>query len=109
MVHMKEGTLGALIEWLKYADQDAILLFGFGSPHSYRGYYEDLAFTPVMGAKVAYMLAHAKEALGKEFHGYKGGKFTMKESTDCWVATNGELGVPISRHLFRVWEDQLES
>lgn len=75
-----------LIEFLEKADQSIIVPHGFPTPHSYRGYYEDLAFAPAENVSIASMLAHAKSAMGKTFTGYKGGEFTMGEYTDCWLS-----------------------
>jgi hypothetical protein len=85
-------TLGELIAVLEKADQEYIAPLGFGEPHSYRGYYERLAFAPEKNVSVASMLAHAKSALGQTFMGYKGGEYTMHEDTICHIAKWGEWG-----------------
>ena len=79
-IHLKE-----LIEELEKMPKDGVVPFGFGKPMSYRGYYGDLAFEPVLNAKIGDMLEFAKSAMGKTFTGYKGGEFEMGEFTDCWV------------------------
>lgn len=84
--------LQELIDALAAADQTYIAPLGFGSPHSYRGYYFDLAFEPAENVTVASMLTHAKSALGATFTGYKGGEYTMGEYTDCYIAGYGESG-----------------
>ena len=81
--------LQQLIDALAAADQDYVAPLGFGSPDSYRGYYECVAFSPEKNVTVASMLAHAKSALGSTFEGYKGGEFTMHEFTDCYIAYYG--------------------
>ena len=88
-------TLGALIRYLESLPPDQSVAEGFGHPHSYRGYYEDLAFEPVSGTTVQEMLDAARSAFGKTFHGYKGGEFVMGENTDCWLAPYGTTGIPI--------------
>lgn len=88
-------SLGALIEWLKDLPQDMVVRDGFHNPHSYRGYYEDLAFEPKENVTVAEMLASAESALGETFKGYKGGDFKMTASTDCWLAEYGSCGAPM--------------
>ena len=48
-------TLGELIAALERAVvefPEAVLRYGFGHPHSYRGYYMDLAFEPVENVAV---------------------------------------------------------
>lgn len=81
-----------LIAYLESADQTKTVRIGFSNPHSYRGYYHDLAFEPVANIRVSEMLAAAKSALGTTYQGYKGGDYTMGEYTDCWLANYGETG-----------------
>jgi len=63
------------------------------NPHSYRGFYEDLAFeykeSKVMAGR---LLEVCTKVLGKKFEGYKGGTYTMGECTPVWVADFGCLG-----------------
>lgn len=83
-------SLGELIAALSAVDGARTVKLGFGNPHSYRGYYEQLAFEPVADTTVADMLAAAQEALDTTYQGWKGGDFTMSESTDVWLAYEGE-------------------
>jgi len=87
--------LGELIAYLKTLPPDQRVKHGFTDPHSYRGYYEDLAFEPCEETTVGAMLAAAESALGGVFQGYKGGQYKMTEHTDCWLAEYGNVGVPI--------------
>ncbi len=82
-------TLGKLIKALESADPNYIAPRGFADPDSYRGYYDELAFIPVLNVSVHSMLEHAKSALGTTFMGYKGGNYTMGEYTECWIAPYG--------------------
>lgn len=95
-----------LIEWLEKQDENAVVPYGFGEPHSYRGDYSQLAFDPVENAKIGDMLAHARSALGETFEGYKGGEFTMNEYTDCYIAEYGTCGDAdrIGRTMLNLWE-----
>lgn len=79
-------NLGQLIDALEDAPQDYVAPLGFGTPHSYRGYYEDVAFSPAQNVPVCEMLAWAKYALNRKFDGYKGGVFTMHPYVDCYIA-----------------------
>ena len=88
-------TLGDLIEHLRRLPPGMVVERGFGRPHSYRGYYEDVAFAPEANVTVGQMLKCAEEALGQTFEGWKGGEFTMKAHTDCWFAERGSTGIPI--------------
>ena len=83
-------TLGELIQELKKEPADKLVRCGFGKPHSYRGYYEDLAFEPCENTTAWEMLAYAESALGKTFGGYKGGDYVMTASTDVWISEYGE-------------------
>ena len=70
-------TLGELIEELKRHDRNKIVPMGFHHPHSYRGYYDQLAFEPARNITVGEMLNCAQEALNTTYPGWKGGDFTM--------------------------------
>lgn len=85
-------TLGRLITTLEIMPSDTYV-DGLNSPHSYRGYYEDLAFERTGGTvKAGTLLADCKKAMGKVFCGYKGGDFVMGELTPIWVADYGCCG-----------------
>jgi len=92
-------TLRELIKCLEAAEPDKVVPYGFDEPHSYRGYYDELAFEPTRDISVGEMLAAAKSAIGKTFKGYKGGDYVMKEYTDVWIARWGEEGDGISHML----------
>lgn len=81
--------LAGLIAALENEDPDRVLPLGFHEPHSYRGYYEQLAFEPARDIRIGDMLAAARSALGATYQGYKGGDFTMGPRTECWIADYG--------------------
>lgn len=90
-------TLGRLIRLLESAPADMTIAFSGGGhpaePHSYRGYYGDLAFEATGDAVTASsFLAICKSALGKTFQGYKGGDYVMGERTPLWQANYGNCG-----------------
>lgn len=85
-------TLGELITALESADQSRVVPVGFTHAHSYRGYYDELAFEPAQEVTIASMLECAKGALGKVFTGYKGGEYQMSEWTPVWLANYGSTG-----------------
>ncbi|MFJ3545407.1 hypothetical protein ACIPQH_24965 [Streptomyces rubiginosohelvolus] len=85
-------TLDDLLTALGHADQALILPNGFNNPHSYRGYYDELAFEPTENISVADMAAVAWAAMDETFEGYKGGQFTMTGGTACWLAYEGSSG-----------------
>jgi hypothetical protein len=82
-------TLGELILALDKIDPQTRVPRGFHKPHSYRGYYEQLAFEPAENISIGEMLAAARSALGKTFTGYKGGDYLMHEYVDCWISKYG--------------------
>lgn len=96
-------TLGNLIEWLEQQDQNLVVKDGFGSPHSDRGDYSELAFAPVETATIADMLAHAKSAVGNTYTGWKGGNYEMGEYTNVYIGEYGDCGEPITTMHFKYW------
>jgi hypothetical protein len=92
-------NLGELIELLKPLRKDAIVLVDGpcrltpGGLESYRGYYEDLAIgvnVDSLAPTVAEFLAELEAAVGKTFHGYKGGEYRMSLRTRVWFSNHGE-------------------
>ena len=70
-------TLGKLIAALEAMPEGSTVV-NLTEPHSYRGYYDDLAFELHTGNRLASeLLADCKNAMGKVFEGYKGGDFVM--------------------------------
>jgi hypothetical protein len=61
---------------------------------SWRGIYAELAigFSSEGNIKVIDFYNMLKEAIGKEFTGYKGGEFIMGKATPVWVANYGNSG-----------------
>ena len=92
-------SLQDLIDALKAADPDRVLPLGFKRPHSYRGYYEDLAFEPAAGVRVGDMLAAARGAVGETFGGWKGGEYVMSEYSTVWLAYRGRCGETVGPFL----------
>lgn len=95
-------TLGQFIKELEKFNQDSIVtLEPFElyptSFDSYRGYYCDLALGYALRGEVGNclyvkdLLKKAKECIGKEFMGYKGGEFTMSEDTPLWISNYGKV------------------
>jgi hypothetical protein len=88
-------TLGKLIDKLKTMDPDA-MIDGIETPHSYRGYYDDLAFeqgTEKMSVSSALIIA--TNCMGEVFEGYKGGDFQMGRNTPIWMSGYGTTGSKI--------------
>jgi len=88
-------TLGGMIDRLESLPPD-MLIDGIKLPHSYRGYYDDLAFERSgyrITAKAA--LSLCRSAMGEVFQGYKGGDFVMGRLTPVWISDYGTTGVKI--------------
>lgn len=85
-------TLGELIAVLNTVEPERKVALGFHKPHSYRGFYDELAFEPHRDTTVGAMLKDAESALGKTFTGWKGGDFTMEKHTTVWMSQKGDCG-----------------
>lgn len=95
-------TLGKLVEILKKHDPTKRVKYGFTYPHSYRGYYECVAFEPADNICVGGMLESAKGALGMTFVGWKGGDFPMDGDTTVFIAFEGSCGDRLEPMLLRL-------
>lgn len=89
---MYKLNLQEVIDILRHANPQTEVVEGFGEGHSYRGHYDEIAFTPVRNTTAAEMLTHAKAMLGKTCPGYKGVNFTYTENTLCNIAEYGHAG-----------------
>jgi hypothetical protein len=67
---------------------------GLANPHSYRGYYEQLALEPVSGTTdVQDVLRSLRRANGHTYEGWKGGSYRMGPDTPVHVAAKGSTGL----------------
>lgn len=94
-------TLRELITELKTYDPKTLLPMGLGSPHSYRGFFDQLGFAPVRNTTIGKMLEEAEGCVGKSFQGYKGGNYKMEHDTDVWMSTWGDSGEALCLTLIR--------
>lgn len=83
-------TLGRLIDRLETLPPGTMV--DLAKPHSYRGYYDDLAFDRGDKIPVAEALKLCRGAMGEVFEGYKGGDFQMGRNTPVWRASYGRCG-----------------
>ena len=91
-------TLGEMLQALGHLGDGQVVAItpdgrehGMCDPHSYRGYYSDLALTPTdtpTGSGELWVQLMA--VLDNELTGYKGGEFTMTENTPLWLAAYGD-------------------
>lgn len=96
-------TLNELIRMLKKADPSTLVAKGFGRGHSYRGYYEQLAFEPVENTTIKAMLIEAEASIGVTYSGYKGGEYTMSGDSPVWIAEYGHCGDEITVSMVMDW------
>ena len=91
-------TLGKLIKSLESSNQYSTVEctngISPGEPHSYRGYYSDLAFElndpTEVDLKVKDFLVICRKVLDTTLEGYKGGDFVMDTNTPLWLSAWGE-------------------
>lgn len=86
-----------VIEYLQDLPADRVVRHGLCNPHSYRGWYEQVAFELKDNVSVGAMLASVRSALGATYTGYKGGSYMMRESTLVNIANEGETGGELSQ------------
>lgn len=90
-------TLGGLIQKLYAIENKSKGVFiedtptSVYKPHSYRGYYSDLALEPTETAatSVESLLQMLTETLDTIKTGYKGGEFNMHKDVPIWVSEYG--------------------
>lgn len=87
-------------------DGERAVQWGFdpSSAHSWRGDYSDLSFEPMEGVSLADMRDALRNALGKTFEGYKGGDYTMRDTTYVYIDPYGDCpGNRIGQSLVAYW------
>jgi hypothetical protein len=96
----KPLTLGQFASVLEQAKWNGIIMIPFSitKPHSYRGYYEQMAFeifyTP---QPIEDAISMVRSAIGNRYDGYKGGTFLMTDETLCHFSMYGtSSGSPVS-------------
>lgn len=109
MLYSDQLTLGQIIERLteisKRSEKDSDVVYDFEylfptEINSWRGSYSELALNfcnygdegDPRPMKLSEFLTLLNGTVGKTFTGYKGGDFTMDESTPVWVANYGNSG-----------------
>jgi hypothetical protein len=93
--HGEQWTLGVLIDALAAMPPNA-LVANLCEPHSYRGYYERLAFEQHDGTRSAdSLLRECQRCIYQVFDGYKGGEYTMTRDSLVHIANYGNTGFPL--------------
>lgn len=91
-------TIGELIEALEQADSKSLPVLtshapdkSVECPHSYRGYYSDLALEPSSTiANVETVLNFMKDVEDTYETGYKGGDYLMDRDVPVWISNQGD-------------------
>lgn len=84
-------TLKEYIEILESVkNKEKVLAKGLGSPHSWRGSYDELSFDIVENISIQDMFDQAKECIGRKFTGYKGGDYIFDDSTPINIDYYGD-------------------
>lgn len=94
-------NLGKAMSILVKLPKDKVFKIGLGEPHSYRGYYDELAFEPKADVSVDEMIKNCEDALKRPFYGYKGGTYEMDCSTPIWLSEYGDTGSEITEDFFK--------
>lgn len=84
---MKLGTLHTIFSRLD--NEDFVFKVAFVDPQSYRGYYDELAFTDGEKVSLRDVKISVNRAITEEFEGYKGGTFEYDYSTPVHLAAYG--------------------
>ena len=75
--------------FLEMTDTSFVFSQGFDTPHSYRGYYTELAFQPAEDIKLHDIIKSLDRAYIEVFEGYKGGDYKYNMTTACHLAWIG--------------------
>lgn len=95
-----ELSIEQVIEYLEQYPPDKVLPRGFNSPHSYRGFYEELGVEWAENVSIGAMIACLKEAIGRVYTGWKGGDFKMDTWSDVFICDQyGHTGEPVTRWM----------
>jgi hypothetical protein len=97
---MDEIQLGAVIKQLKKLPKETVFMYGFHEPHSYRGYYEQVAFEPLNIATAEALLMSCEAAMEGVYIGWKGGEYTYDCSSVFNIAHKGTTSPRSTYTLF---------
>lgn len=95
--------LKELIDELRKYPPETTASRGLGNPHSYRGWYDQIAFEMVENTSAGAMLAAAESAVGATYTGWKGGDYTMFHDTPTHlVMERGRCGDEITQMMLHL-------
>ena len=84
---MNLGTLADIVA--QWTDDAYVFSIAFDEAHSYRGYYDEVAFEPATGVSVGKIKQQIERAFNETFTGYKGGEFQYSADTPVHLAYYG--------------------
>ncbi len=95
-----------ICQWFEEHEVDEVIIT-IHSPHSYRGYYDQIAYEYICNSSsnVSSFLQDIKDGLDDFYEGYKGGSFFMDDETDIHLAFYGNTGVPVTEELLQYISD----
>lgn len=78
---MSSLTLGKLKEGFEKLDPNKVLEIGISEPFSWRGSYDEVAFSIIKNVTVKECLDNIEKAFTETFYGYKGGEYKYFDKT----------------------------
>ncbi len=97
-------TLAELVTFLKNEPSGRMMMPSFGHPHSYRGYYDEIAFVPTEERRsVVGALNTVCGSIFSTYYGWKGGEYVMTECTPVWIAKKGCEGERLTEEMLKSW------
>jgi len=111
--------LDHLIHRLKNIDPNFVPSVAISDPHSYRGFYDELAFQKYDNrVAIGYMIEMATWCIQRTFEGWKGGQYIMTPETECHLADIGTCSPEedyehdkneLEKLVYQIEEEYLES
>ena len=98
----KEGqfTVDQLITYLEAFDPNIIIQNAFFEPCSHYSSPEDVAFAPITkGITVQTIKDSVVSVIFQQYPGWSSGLYTMRLETLCWIAHDGEIGIPVTKQV----------
>ena len=104
---MNIGDIKRIVD--SWQDDDFAFDDGFGQPHSYRGYYDEVSFERLNGrVTVSQIKSNIDRALDETFCGWKGGEYSYWFDTPAHLSDEGyaddEYGTAMKRLIAEMHE-----
>lgn len=84
---MNLGELSKIVD--SWTDNEFVFSIGFSTPHSYRGYYEDLSFELSLSISVQHIKDSLNMTYENTFTGWKGGEYSYWHDTPVHLSYRG--------------------